>query len=124
MNHIILADGTTLNTSQESGSTFRIPLEGRDAFKDLLSKITDENVQTIQIVTEEDVVVERQSNLTLSRLSLEQAEQADDGGTYTAVLECRPADKTAQRLADQQTSIDDLATAVAGLLYGEDGETE
>ena len=99
MNHIILVDGTMLNTSQESGSTFRIPLEGRDAFKDLLSKITDENVQTIQIVTEEDVVVERQSNLTLSRLSLE-------------------------RLADQQTSIDDLATAVAGLLYGEDGETE
>ena len=121
MNHIILADGTTLNTSQESGSTFRVPLENRDAFKDLLSKITDENVQTIQIVTEEDVVVERQSNLTLSRLSLE---QADDGGTYTAVLECRPADKPAQRLADQQTSIDDLATAVAGLLYGEDGETE
>ena len=118
MNHIILADGTTLNTLQESGSTFRVPLENRDAFKDLLSKITDENVQTIQIV------VERQSNLTLSRLSLEQAEQADDGGTYTAVLECRPADKTAQRLADQQTSIDDLATAVAGLLYGEDGETE
>lgn len=121
MNHIILADGTMLNTSQESGSTFRIPLEGRDAFKDLLSKITDENVQTIQIVTEEDVVIERLSNLTLSRLSLE---QADDGGTYMAVLECRPADKTAQRLADQQTSIDDLATAVAGLLYGEDGETE
>lgn len=120
MNHIILADGTMLNTSQESGSTFCIPLEGRDAFKDLLSKITDENVQTIQIVTEEDVVIERQSNLTLSRLSLEQA----DVGTYMAVLECRPADKTAQRLADQQTSIDDLATAVAGLLYGEDGETE
>ncbi len=120
MNHIILVDGTMLNTSQESGSTFCIPLEGRDAFKDLLSKITDENVQTIQIVTEEDVVIERQSNLTLSRLSLEQT----DGGMYMAVLECRPADKTAQRLADQQTSIDDLATAVAGLLYGEDGETE
>ena len=122
MNHIILTDGTKLTTSQEAGSTFHIPLNNRDEFKDLLSKITDEAVETILIATEEEVVIEKQSNLQLDTLSLQSTNNDDGSTTYTAILECRPADKTTQRLAEQQESINDLSTIVASLMYGEDGE--